>query len=469
MVQCSHAKECRSKQAHYHVCKKLCGFARRLREARPRDLEQKTSSKKEKPKRHFKCDLDPGKCADFECHYHNGRAKVTLEDIELSILPRMAKKDAEAALEMYNLAVDVTVCDTSDMTSLDEAKYSAFFNDDGDDGLYDDEREHEHEDDCKGHYFDAQDAFQSPAFGDDDHKHNGPSVYAAHLRTKAAAEMATIIDLIDENVEPSNEEKKHASGMVGPDIAQDGNCTALEAVQDGVYVQEPTETVIIFTRHDIAQPVYGLGLARYLRYHAREAGKMMGILWALPAVQTNPSGGHVLSNVLLQARSDSNLLAWFWQPWRDSSIDHMTDCINLLDGAFTHAYDAEIYTELAKYVLTHQKLTLLDSSLLENGKLKHVHALRVDNLIAYHPDRQRFLEQTLLVNTKTFICNQLLIRGMIHMSREPLSGHKAARVSMDFQRGARFKTSQQCAPLSASPQQIATLFRSTVTTVPSGW
>lgn len=405
-------------------------------------------------------------CCDFDCHLHIGRAKVLAEDIELSVLPGLTGKDCASAIAQYNRAVDITVSGDPSAPPLNGACDTDDFNDDGDDSDEGDEYDDEHE----GYdAFNAHDAsFLPPAFGGDDYKHTGLPVYAAQLKADAAAKMDTIIDLIDVDVKPSAEEKKLASEMVVPIVATNEVCVPPIVAQNGFPLQEPTETVIIFTQHIIDMPVRGLGLKKYLKHNARKLGVKCGVLWALPAVHTNMNSRYVLSSVLLHARSESGLYAWFWQTWQESTVHSMTDCIDLLAGAYSHAYDAEIYSNLAEYLLTHEKFTLTDSRLIDQGKLTQTVQLRVDDLIAKNSDRLKFLDQVILGHTKTFVCNQLLIRGLIHLSRQP-AALQPARFSVDFRRGARIKTSQRSALPSESPQKTATLNRFSGITAPLMW
>lgn len=455
MIRCGHGETCRSKDAHFHDCKPLCGFARRRREAK--DQKKEDHGKKEKPKRHYRCELKSQECHDFQCHYHPGRAKVHAEDLEISYLPNLTGKDCQTAMNLFESMVDFTLVDkpgplvhddADDVSSESTAdEYQRYLEGSNDPADYDPCADSGDEDsDSDSSFYDER--LES--------KHNGPTtneILAEQLKEKARKDMTDILNLIDEkSSNPPSEEKKLASESVSS--VSGGDCEDSEPSQDGE--QEPTlECVIIFEQLPVDSPKFGPRFKDRFLHFMREFGRSVGVLRTQPVLKHNANDGHILSNIIVRERAEMCLNRWFFQTWKKATEERMEDCIDFLDRAFTHSTQVFVYAKLAEFFLKHKLFTLTGSSLLDGDQLRKTVLLRYDKLLSEHPSLSEFSNQLFLEDTKTFVCNQLLIRGLIDRGRQP-AALQPARTEVLFHRGAR----------SNMPERSAHHFESRLRTAP---
>jgi hypothetical protein len=446
----------------------LCGFARRLREAKSK--EKKDPGKKDGPKRHYKCDKSPQECDDFHCHFHPGRATVLPADLELSALPNMTGKDCETAIKLYNDMIDFAV----EQAEFEKVAESVEFDIESDTCS---EYSTESVPDNYQRYIEGNhitlpcstddSLLTSPDEASDsdsslsdefESKHDGPIVSPEQLKISAQEKMTDLIDLIDEqSSNPREEEKKPASEIVGPIVVSHGERQEL--------LDDPTvERVMIFEQYEIDSPEHGPRLKDKMMYRMRKFGRAVGVLRTEPVIKHNANDGYVLSNIFVKERASMCLNRWFFQTWKKATEEGMEDCIDLLNGAFTHATEVDVYATLAEYFLTHRIFAQTNSSLLDGNQLRKTVLLRYDKMLSEHHDFGRFTDQILLEHTKTFVCNQLLIRGLIDRSRQP-TALQPVRTEVLFHRGARSKMPERRALHSASRRKIAPLSRSSGTMV----
>lgn len=158
----------------------------------------------------------------------------------------------------------------------------------------------------------------------------------------------------------------------------------------------------------------------------------------------NLDNGFVTGNILQLAQKQISVTKYFWQSWSPERTDHTMevtmDSISLFANSFTHAAHADVYEELAQFVLTHPAFTKSATKILApDGSVKDTIELRATALIADHPFHCEYAKsQKILSNTMIFISNQLLLRGLIAQARRP---GRISPTIVDFRKGAVSKTS----------------------------
>jgi len=221
------------------------------------------------------------------------------------------------------------------------------------------------------------------------------------------------------------------------------------------------EKYVVFSSHSVQGRRKNNNLFTRCMIKLRVASKREVIL-------DNEEAGYVTSNVLSLAQKQIEVVKYFWQDWHDKSPKVTQDCISLFAGTFTHADYADVYADLAEFILTNPVFTKTQSKLLDTGcALRDTVVLRVQQLIADHPEHGVFsARQSVLSNTITFINNQLLLRGLIDEARKP---RQIAPAIVDFRKEAVSKTSLSPARHSKFAARRPLLIRSTRSTAVSAW
>lgn len=233
---------------------------------------------------------------------------------------------------------------------------------------------------------------------------------------------------------------------------------ALEAPPDD---SPRLEKYVVFSSHSVQGRRKANSLFTRCMIKVRIASKREVIL-------DNEEAGYVTSNVLSLAQKQIEVVKYFWQGWHDKSPQVTQDCISLFAGTFTHADYADVYADLAEFILTNPVFTKTQTKLLDAGcTLRDTVVLRVQQLIADHPDHAVFSSrQRVLSDTITFVNNQLLLRGLIDEARKP---RQIAPAIVDFRKEAVSKTSLSPARHSRFAARQPLLTRSTRSTVVSVW
>lgn len=489
IVQCTHGAECISAAKHYHECPPLCGYARRASEKRRRaEVAKNSKSVKQakKPKRHYRCKLSSEECPDMDCHYHAGRAAVYKKDCTMRNLEAMKDKDVKEAVELWeqlddqpllglqtlpfqdecNLAAhDCALCSaqeygcmcpasrfTLDINApefapetearpiyIEEEKYSPEFSTILEHGVSPEQSDEEYDD----VNFSATD---SSAPSEEEKKLASIPVTPSNTPAESIPgdHLGRLDDLYDNILDNALQMLEDSSAPVTTDV-RDKDHLAPSAPELAALPDDSLrkEKYVVFSSHNVQGP----------RKHHGIFTKVMvafGIASRREVTLENEEAGHVTGNVLTLAQKQIDVVKYFWQDWEGRPPVVTEDCISLFAGTFTHADYADIFTDLAKFVLTNPAFTKTQTKLLKEGRaLRETVRLRVSQLIADHPQHRAYsLQQRVLSNTITFIDNQLLLRGLIDEARKP---QQIAPAVVDFRKEAVSKTSL----LPAQPSRFA--------------
>lgn len=473
LSKCTHGTECVSPAAHYHNCRKLCGYSRRVSEARRKAGPGKSASIKrtDKTPRHYKCKLLASECTDMECHHHVGRAPVyrdtcSMQDVKDALL-QVTGKDAAEAVSLWEQLDDGPVATPSTLSATAAAfvprarSVSSSMLDSARSRSAPELTAHKTPPPQKRgrtpieeKYSPANRALARLAAVPEEVLDPPESSTTPECGTSPARaddrEDDTNLNAIANGVPPSGEKKRASVIVINPSPAAspcetDGAHPPSEVpLKDATPVlsfpppgspPDPAfkvEQYVVFYSHDVQG-------RRTLGSFAKRAMTRIGLASSRPVVLRNKGTKFVVDNVLVLAQKQIDVTKYFWQSWEGRTPDVTTDTISLFAGSFTHASHVFVFDQLAKHVICHEVFTKMQSKLLHNGVLKDTVRLRVSQLLADHPLHAKYCTNyRVLDNTITFIYNQLLLRGLMDEARNPL-GVKPSLV--DFRNGAVSRTS----------------------------
>lgn len=469
LVRCTHGTKCISRFSHYHKCPPLCGFARRASEKRKKAAASASTSTKQADKqpRHYRCRLSASDCPDFDCHFHTGRAPVFKKDCRLRDLAAVTSKSAEEASELWEQLTDAPITGSSSLSPHAEPFVPQFAHVPLDNSAHQsapearprpsghDEEKHE---DHSPKFSTTHECGTSPETSDDwtgstnlSAPRGAPSSEEKKLASVIATSQAPVtpptelggdskpFDTLHGEATPPLDPTLLGSvpdhGPSPPDPSSQGYDAASRAPapetspNDGLELRK----YIVFSNHSVRGRRDGLSFMTRLMLKLSCAASMDVVLH-------NEQSDFVSSNVLSLAQKQICVTKYFWQNWSEKSPTIIQDSISLFAGSFTHADEAEVFHDLAKYLLCHEVFTRMSSKLLLDGvALRDTVRLRVLSMISDHSQYSAYsAKQHVLSDTITFVNNQLLLRGLIDEARKP---QHVAPAIVDFRNAAVSKTS----------------------------